>query len=44
MYNVSVLVRDPALPALSQFFQARRLGLKSLELKAAQAAEPERLS
>lgn len=39
-----VLLRDPVERTLSQYFQACRLGLEPLELKAALVAEPERLA
>jgi hypothetical protein len=38
-----VLLRDPVERCLSQYFHSRRLGLESLELEEALAAEPERL-
>ena len=39
-----MLLRDPVERALSQYFHSRRLGLESLELEAALAAEPQRLA
>ncbi len=39
-----VLLRDPVERALSQYFHARRLGLETLPLKQALAAEAERLA
>ena len=39
-----VLLRDPVERALSQYFHSRRLGLETLELEAAFAAESERLA
>ena len=39
-----VLLRDPVERALSQYFHSRRLGLETLELEAALAAEPQRLA
>jgi len=38
-----VLLRDPVARALSQYFHSRRLGLESLPIEQALAAEPERL-
>ena len=39
-----VLLRDPVERALSQYFHSVRLGLESLELEPALAAEPQRLA
>ena len=39
-----VLLRDPVERTLSQFFHSRRLGLETLPLEAALAAEPQRLA
>ncbi|PWL22601.1 MAG: sulfotransferase [Synechococcus sp. XM-24] len=39
-----VLLRDPVERALSQYFHARRLGFEELDLKAALAAESQRLA
>ncbi len=39
-----VLLRDPVERALSQYFHSKRLGLETLELEEALAAEPQRLA
>ena len=39
-----VLLRDPVERTLSQYFHSKRLGLESLELEEALAAEPQRLA
>ena len=39
-----VLLRDPVERTLSQYFHSKRLGLESLELEEALAAEPKRLA
>jgi hypothetical protein len=41
--KLMVLLRDPVERSLSQYFHSRRLGLESLELEQALAAEQERL-